>query len=73
MRQLAQEVFMETVESLIETGDVATVLKCGERRVQRLIANGDLPAVKLGPKIIRVSPQALQAFIQRGGAREATE
>jgi excisionase family DNA binding protein len=62
---------MDTIERLIEPEDAATVLHCGVRRVQRLIASGELPAVKLGPKITRISPSALEAFIAGGGEKKS--
>lgn len=60
---------MQTTDQLIPDTEVAALLGCGVRRVRRLAASGALPAVKLGPKITRFSPQALKEFIERGGAR----
>jgi excisionase family DNA binding protein len=61
---------MNPADKLLEKKEVAGVLHCGLRRVETLIAAGHLAAIKLGPRITRISPQALEEFIERGGARD---
>lgn len=45
------------------TKEVAEMLKVHNESVRRWIRQGDLPAVKLGGKYIRISSNDLQEFI----------
>ena len=40
-------------------------VKC-RMTIYRLIESGDLPAVKVGPKLYRIERAELQKFIERG-------
>ena len=56
------------MEPLLRTREVAVLLGVSKRTVDRLVASGDLPSVKLGdhptsPR--RVEPAAVRAFINR--------
>lgn len=48
---------------LLNTHESAEQLAVSERTVRRLIARGDLPAVRVG-RTVRVSQDALDAFIK---------
>lgn len=59
-----------------ETGDrtvaytpaeVAERLGVSTRTVQRLVANGRLHAVQLGPRTTRITDRALNTFLGQGG------
>ena len=52
---------------LLRSEEVAETLGVSVHRVQKLIREGLLPAVRLG-RSIRVSPEALKAWIDNGGA-----
>jgi excisionase family DNA binding protein len=43
----------EQLEPLLKTSDVARWLNLTPRGIQNLTANGQLPAVKIGPRVIR--------------------
>ncbi len=47
--------------------EVAAILKVQPHRVYGLIRSGGLPAVRLGQRQVRVSKEALEEFIRRGG------
>jgi excisionase family DNA binding protein len=55
--------------ALLTAQDVAQALNVSERSVRRWIATGELPVVRLG-RTVRIRPQALDALIERGAARE---
>jgi excisionase family DNA binding protein len=44
-------------------GEIAASLRCSERAVRRLIERGELPAVRVGPRITRVAHDDLQVFV----------
>jgi excisionase family DNA binding protein len=48
--------------------DVAAVLKCSERKVQQLAADHAIAVFYVGPQTPRISRQALEDFMAKGGA-----
>lgn len=44
---------------------VAALLSCTEQQISNLIIEGDLVAIKVGARAMRVSEQSLLAFIER--------
>lgn len=42
--------------------DVAERWACSTRTVQKKIASGELPALHLGPKLVRIRPQDVEAL-----------
>ena len=52
-----------TFPRLLTTSDVASVLNCSVRTVQRLIEDGDLTPVQLGERAVRVAPAELKRFV----------
>lgn len=56
-------------QALLTARDVAQSLNVSERSVRRWIATGELPVVRLG-RTVRIRPQALDALLERGAARE---
>jgi excisionase family DNA binding protein len=51
-------------EPLLTERDVAAFLQCSVRKVQRMIKEGELEAIRFG-RLVRVRPEALTAFIER--------
>lgn len=47
---------------LLTIHDVAERWSCSARTVQKKIATGELPAVHLGPKLVRIRPEDVEAF-----------
>ena len=45
--------------------EVAEYLEVSPRTVQRWVAKGQLPAVKIGRRLVRIPRQAVRAFIAR--------
>lgn len=59
---------------LLTVGQVADVLQLSRRTVQRLIDVGDLPAVRLGPRSLRVPLERLnEALEHHSTITEVTE
>lgn len=50
--------------TLLTAKEVAVALSASERHVYRLIAAGDLPHVLVGKRAVRVSSDALSAFLE---------
>ncbi|MGJ3507956.1 helix-turn-helix domain-containing protein [Enemella sp. A6] len=57
-----------TVEPVLKVADVAQHLNCDRNTVYRLIEAGDLRAIRVGQKLLRVPESALAEFIA-GNAR----
>lgn len=55
----------KTSDKWIQVQSVAERLGCTDRYVSMLIQDGDLEAMKLGDRAIRVSEQSVDAFIAR--------
>lgn len=55
---------------LLKVYRVAQLLDATERHVRKLIADGDLPAIRIGRQL-RVSEEALEAWIKAGGSRKS--
>ncbi len=53
----------KTAEKWLQVQSVAETLGCTTKYVYVLIQQGDLKAMKLGERALRVSEQSLQAFI----------
>lgn len=47
---------------------VAERLGIGVTTVKNLVYSGDLPAVRLGPRLRRIRPCDLEAYLERGGS-----
>jgi excisionase family DNA binding protein len=45
--------------------EIAAALRCSERSVRRLVARGELPALRIGPRITRVERAQLQTFVAK--------
>ena len=45
---------------------VAETLSCTERHIYRLIIDGKIKAIKIGPRALRISRNSLQEFIEAG-------
>jgi excisionase family DNA binding protein len=56
-----------TLSKLLKADDVAQVLNCNRRTVWRLIAAGQIPAIKVGTEW-RIRPEDLTAFRSGGAA-----
>ena len=50
--------------TVMRTVDVAARWRCSERHVRALISTGQLPAFRLGGKLLRVPIAAIEAFEQ---------
>jgi excisionase family DNA binding protein len=48
---------------LLTYGQVAAALACSERQVKRLVSDGVLPAVRIGPGAARVRVAGLDAYV----------
>ena len=70
LRPLVREEIRRAVEEaggtrpLLGLDDVAAVLQCSKRTVQRLIARGELASVRVGAKRARVHPDALDDYVR---------
>lgn len=53
---------------LLTVLEVAAALRMGKRSVWRLISSGELPTVRIG-RCVRVSADALRAFVERRAGR----
>jgi excisionase family DNA binding protein len=51
-------------DELLTVDEVATKLKVSPATVRRLLAKGDIPARKIGPRQWRVSSAALTAYLR---------
>lgn len=51
---------------LHDVREVAELLNCSAITVRRAILRGDLESVRIGPKLLRVRDQAVQALVARG-------
>ena len=49
---------------LLTIKDVAEFLQCSTRKVQRMIKDGELEAIRVG-RLVRVRPEALIVFLER--------
>lgn len=61
------------MEHLVKTAEAASVLGVGRSTLLRLIHSGALPAVRLGPRLIRVSRGDLDRFIEHGALNRSHE
>lgn len=53
---------------------VAERWMCSERHVRNMIATGELPAFRLGEKLLRIRPEDVEAFeCQNGGSHDCGE
>jgi len=49
-------------QTLLTVRDVAAKWSVSPRTVERYIERGDLQALRFGPKLIRIKPEAVEAF-----------
>jgi excisionase family DNA binding protein len=61
---IEKELILYTVE------EVGAILKMSKRGVEYLITRGDLPRVKVGPRLVRVREVDLEAFVEANVGRE---
>ena len=55
----------DPIEATYTRREVAKILKITPQMVSVLIANGDLPAIRLGPRMTRISRADLAALMTR--------
>jgi excisionase family DNA binding protein len=55
-------------ETYLTIAEVADLLKLNQQTVRNTIDRGDLRAVRVGPRRIRIKQSALEAFIAEGSA-----
>lgn len=51
--------------ALATVAEVARELRIGDKRVRRLIAEGELPGMVLGPRLLRVPWAGVEAYLAR--------
>ncbi len=51
------------MKSLFTTNEVAGILKVNQDTVQRYVKNGQLEAIRLNGKFLRIKPDSLERFI----------
>ncbi len=56
---------------LLKAKEVAALLKTNSQVVYRLARDQELPAINLGPRILRFTQGSVSEFIKRGGVRTA--
>jgi excisionase family DNA binding protein len=56
---------MQDTTSLIGVGEVAERLGVSTKTVRRYVAGNQLPAIRLGYRILRFDPAEVDAFIER--------
>jgi|GEM_PF-7041967 len=56
---------------LLTADEVAELLKTNSQVVYRLARNQELPAINLGPRILRFTEGSISDFIKRGGVPTA--
>lgn len=59
------------LEELLTREDLAQILCCSTRTVDRLVASGDLPAIRIG-KLVRFRPGQIRRLLD-GQSSEATK
>ena len=50
---------------ILTIADTASSIRCSRRYVEYKIASGELSAIRLGPKCIRIRGRDLEAFLQK--------
>lgn len=55
------------MQELLKPSEVAEELNISKRQVHHLIAAGELTAVRIGIRVVRVSRASMQALLVRGG------
>ena len=58
----------EGMTILLSVDEAARVLSCSRSTVRRLLRGGDLPAVRVSPRVVRVRRSDLEALIERSTA-----
>lgn len=53
----------------LKPGEAAALLGVGRNRIRQLVASGELPTVKLGPRSVRIPLSALRAWLARRTGR----
>lgn len=54
-------------ETLLSVTEAAGILKVSPLSIYRFVSAGALPAVRIGRRSIRFSPETLQQYIAQGG------
>jgi excisionase family DNA binding protein len=54
------------IAPLLTAAEVAELLKVPLKSVYRLVDEGDLPAVRVGPRRLRFDPEVIEELIRRG-------
>ena len=62
-----------TVDEFLTVAEVAEMLKLNQQTVRNWIDRGELPAVRLGARRVRVRQTDLEALIDSGSSRPAEE
>ena len=52
-------------EKLMTTAEVAAVLRLAVSKVRELVKQRELPAIRMGPRLLRFRPSAVERFLQR--------
>lgn len=55
----------QTRPQYITVAEAAEYLKCSPRTVRAFIADGRIPAYRIGPRLIRIDPHDLDAITSR--------
>lgn len=49
----------------LRPSEAAAMLGVGRNRLRQLLASGELPAVRLGPRLVRIPISALRRWLER--------
>ncbi|HUW71559.1 MAG TPA: helix-turn-helix domain-containing protein [bacterium] len=60
-------------QALLTRREVAAQLGVAEVSVKRWTSSGALPCVRISPRVVRVSSEALEAFLARRSTRDPLE
>lgn len=59
------------MEKLLNANEVAHLFGMSKDAVYRLAARGDLPAVRVGRRVVRFRPSDLERYLDRSAEEEA--
>jgi len=59
---MGNDLDVPTLRALVTVGDAAAYLSCSRRHVERLLARGELPRVRLG-RAVRIAVTDLDQYI----------
>lgn len=63
---------IDSIELLLTYGELASVVHASERTIRRLVAQGELEAVRLNARVVRVPISAWHRFCEREATLAAT-